>query len=136
MKTIFACVDPANYFKIEISDTLWQDMVRATDFFKGCPFDGRLWLPINILNIKTRRYTAMRVIISNERGKIRGGVYEFPYQDIDLLEYDDNLLTLPYPYVTRLFRIIQEEAAKYLNLDELGLVSSWEKSHAKTLTEN
>lgn len=122
MKRIFACLDPDNFYTLDLSDETLSEVTLAQAWLQGCQFDGELWIHTTAKHLNTKNYVDCRLVIRTDRV---GALVKNFFREEDLLEYQDNLLALPDIYLTRRFRIMEQDAEKYLSTSNTQLIATW-----------
>jgi hypothetical protein len=125
MKVIYAALDPNNFFRFELNDTI--EISAARKWLRDCPYKGILWIDAFAYHFNLNSYMPCKI----EVGKDSINVVVTTWDDEYLL--DDDLIDLPDVYLTKKFRIWQEDAEKYLSEHDKELVSTWEKFQKKFL---
>lgn len=130
MKTIFAATDPNNFYRVVIDDQILKQIEEAKKWLDNCPFNGEIRIPIKVFCLNTESLVNCDVAMFKDTINILIRLWGL---EDHLLEWDDDLLKLPDVYLTRRFRLMIEDAKKYLSQDDVGLVDTWNKYHAKIL---
>jgi len=129
MRTILACLDPDNFYRLVLSDETLSEVTNAQAWLQGCPFDGELWIYTSVYHLNVGQWITCRLAIRADSvcALVR------TWKEENLLEYGDNLLALPSIWLTRRFRLMQQEAQKYLSESDMNLIHTWEQLHAENL---
>lgn len=121
MKVIFAWLDPENVYKLVLSDGLLSEIAAASRALNNSGYDGELWIYTEVRHLNTKTDVPCTI----EVGKDRVGASVLTWEEEDLLEYKDDLLALPVIYLTRRFRVMEQDTTKHLSESDLQLVALW-----------
>lgn len=122
MKVMLAYYDPNDFYRIVIDNDTLCCVYEAKSWLNSCPYNGQLEISTPIYNITHQRNEECFIIIRKTHTDV---ALDF---ETSLLEYGDDLLKLPDLYLTRSFRVMSENAKKYLSKDDIELVEAWNKT--------
>lgn len=120
MKTIFAALDPNNFFRLDIDNNTLLQIEDAYDWLINCPYDGVLWLDTTVYHFNLGCLMPCKL----EIGKRHVNAVVTVWDDEYLLESDDSILELPKVYLTRRFRVMRADATKFLSPDDIELINT------------
>jgi hypothetical protein len=66
MKTIFAALDPNNFFKLEIDSNLFSHIVTAQQWLLDCPYEGYLWISTNVYHLNLGVWLPCKIEVTRE----------------------------------------------------------------------
>jgi len=125
MKTIYAALDPQNFYKAVIDDQTLEKIKEARKWLDTCPFNGELSIPFEVVCLNSNKKTSCYIIVFNYTINIMIKIFD---GEDHLLEWGDDLFKLPDVYVTRRFQIMYEDAEKYLSESDKQFIASWNAS--------
>lgn len=121
MKIVYAALDLGDYYRFKIDDEIQEAIIDAKQWIKKCPYDGDLLLYHFVYSYKMRTEFTCAIHVCKDTTWI--SIF-----NENLLERGDNLLTLPSIYLTRRFRLFVDDAIKYLEADDIQLISIWKEN--------
>ena len=119
---ILAYLDPNKFYRLKIDQQTMDAVAGAKSYVDINGGESCIITSAHRLGLHT--FETCNIIITPEKA--------FPTIDGEnLLEADDNILTLPEVYLTRRFRIMLDDAKKYLTARDSELIAIWQKNEKK-----
>ena len=126
---ILAYLDPNNFYRLTINSDLIHDIKKAKADVDDCPFDIRIPVMTKVYHINTKTWLDCTIYVSDTAIPC---VYFHGIEE-NLLEPEDDLLKLPSIYLTRRFRLMLQDAKKYLSKVDIELVDTWNEFISKNI---
>ena len=117
-------------YRIEVSDTLLEEVVKAQRALKTLPWNGEMFLPVPTYPLGRDKQLSAEIVVGKRSVSI---CIDGPEGRETMLDYPDNLLTIDDIYLSKSFENDLVENMFTLSSRDIDFIEVWKERKLKRL---
>jgi hypothetical protein len=133
MKVIYVEGAFGEPYRIEVSDALLEEVVKAQRALRMLPWNGEMFLPVPTYPLGRDKQLSAEIVVGKRSVSI---CIDGPEGRETMLNYPDDLLTIEDTYLSKEFENDLVENMFTLSLRDIDLIETWKEIKLKKLEDS